>query len=343
MNSFLKRSLSVTSTLALTAGITAVGSASAMAAVTSSYSFKINSMSTTGVIGIDANPTSGDDGGFLAVTSGVLLRDGDTDTFSYNRTTLADVAATDADLGDDEIFTDLATETAYVMQDDYASLTALDADGNLTETDVSLSEEIPLRNDDDWVAANGAGQLAFWNATIGDLYLVSLPSGLVNIVETSTAADFTGVSPDLSNGENDFSISYSGVLEYDCTNYSIVMMDTDANFSRFGLSSATQETLADTGVGYLDNDTLIVSTTANRWYQNNEDDGENTVLGVNVSAFEEPILSGAATMTLTPNVCSDPLADTGVSNAQTVSLAALAGVMALAGVAIVARRRSVKA
>ncbi len=346
MNIHLKRGLAATTAIALGLGFSTVGASAAFAGVTSSYSFKVDSMTTTNGTAVDTVSTAGDDGGFVAVTPSVVIRDGDLATYTYSLTTLADVGPTDIGSGtDDEIFTDLATETAYVLPEDingeYDHAVALDADGNVTATEITFSEVIPTENGDSWGAASGAGQIAFWNWTTGNLYVVSIPSGKVSIVSVSTIDDFTGVQP-ADNSESDGALMFQSVLEYDCTGYSIVTYDTDDNFSRFNLADATTEVvLAGDGTN-IDVDNLVVSPSADRWYFHAEESGETTDFGIDVNGMSEQLVSADATSTVTADACKDAepeLPNTGVDVTQAGILAGGALALAVAGVALVVIRR----
>jgi LPXTG-motif cell wall-anchored protein len=325
--------------LAVAAGLTLTLSATPAMAVTSTINFKVTSMTTDNALAVDTDPSAGDDGGYLAITTDVLLREGDSDVHAYNKSSLAAVGTTDV-TGDNELFSDLATSTAYdfiLSNDGFTGATALDAAGNLTSTVLTFSETIPTENGDEWVAGSGAGQVAFWNGTTGDIWVVSLPAGTITkVTGQSTFADFTD-SPGNYN-EADTNLFQAGILEYNCTAYSFLLMDSseEPNLSRFNVADATQEVML-AGDSDTDIDTIMVSPTDSRWYVHTE--GGGTVFGI-PAAGSEPMVSGDA-VTTSEAICADPtLPDTGVS-ANAGIWAASAALIAGLGVAgvFMARRR----
>jgi len=353
MKTATKRVLAGASALALGVGLTAFSSLAAHAA-TSTYSFKVDTLTTTNGSAHDAEPNAGDDDGYLATTSGVLLLDGQESVASFNLTTLADIAATTGptDHGDDgEMFSDFASGKAYYMavqntggDSFFDSAIELDADGNRTSTTVTFSESIPEGNGDDWYMASGAGQVGFWNGTTGELYLVSLPSGTVTTVEVSAESVYdVGVA---DHSENDSDLLQSGVLNYDCAGaYGFVGTDENNDISTWDLNATTRtETLGNVD-NHSDSDTLTVSPANNKWYihTENNDGGDDwtSFFGVDITGMQEPIV--AADATTTSEACDAALPDTGVDSTQAGLMAVGAGVLALAGVAFVVIRRRANA
>jgi LPXTG-motif cell wall-anchored protein len=329
--------------LAVAAGLTLTLSATPAMAVTSTTSFKVTSMTTTNPLTVDADATSGDDGGFLAITTDVLLRDGDDEVYSYNKSTLVAVGGSLTALNDNDLFSDLATATAYEFitdGDGYTGAFVLDAAGNRTATELTFSELIPVGNDDDWVGASGAGQVAFWNGTTGDIWVVSLPAGTITKVTGQSLFSAFAVEP-ADNGEGT-DLMQAGILEYNCTAYSFLLMDSspDANLVRYNAADATDELILE-GDASSDIDTIMVSPTDSRWYVHSEDEG-GSVFGIDVSALDEPIVSGDAVTT--SGACADTptLPDTGVSENAGIwaASAALIAGLGVAGVFMARRRQA---
>ena len=348
MNIATKRALAGVSALALVVGLAAFSSVAANA-TTSTYSFKVDTLTTTNATAHDADPTAGDDDGYLATTSSVLILDGQNAVASYNLTTLADIAVTTTTTAKGEVFSDFASGKAYYMAvqntgSDYFfdSALELDADGNPTSTTVTFSESIPEANGDDWYLASGAGQVGFWNGTTGELYLVSLPSGTVTTVEVSAESVYdVGVA---NNSENDSDLLQSGVLNYDCATgtYGFVGTDENGDISTWDLNTTDRTVTLINDDSQSDSDTLTVSPTSNKWYIHTENDnGEDdwtSFFGVDITGMSEPIVSADATFT-TSEACPAALPDTGVDATQAGLTAVGAGVLALAGVAFVVIRR----
>jgi LPXTG-motif cell wall-anchored protein len=331
--------------LAVAAGLTLTLSATPAMAVTSTHTFKVDTMTITNSASIDADGTSGDDGGYLAVTTDVLLRDGDDEVHTYNKTTLAAIASSDVD-NNNELFSDLATETAYEFVlggDGFTGAIELDADGNETATEFAFSETIPTENGDEWVAGNGAGQVAFWNGTTGDIWVVSLPSGTVTkVTGKSLFADFD--VPPADNSESSSSLWQAGILEFDCTNYNFLLLDDGDgadNATRFNTADATSEIVLAAGADDdTDIDTLMVSPSDSRWYAHSEGT-TTTVFGIDTEGDDEPIVTADATFT-TESICADALPDTGVSENSGIwaASAALIAGLGVAGVFMARRRQA---
>lgn len=348
MNITLKRALAGVSALTLGVGLAAFSSVAANAA-TSTYSFKVDTLTTTNGSVIDSEPSAGDDGGFLATTSNVLLRQGDENVSSYNLTTLADIANTSANVNY-VLFSDFASGKAYSMpiqstgggDDFFDSAIELDVDGNPTSTTITFSESIPEGNNGSWFMASGAGQVGFWNGTTGELYLVSLPSGTVTKVTVSDLTVYDGQPAD--NSEGDSNIIQQGVLNYDCAagTYGFVGTDESSDISVWDLNSTDRTTLLTNIDNHSDSDTLTVSPANNKWYIHSEnDDGEDTwtsFFGFDIDNMEEPLVQADATFT-TSEACPAALPDTGVDATQGGLLAVGAGAAALAGVLFVVIRR----
>jgi LPXTG-motif cell wall-anchored protein len=330
--------------LALAAGLTLTLAATPATAVTSTHTFKVNIMTTDDSATVDSDSTAGDDGGHLAITPDVLLRDGDNDIYSYNKSTLVAIGATADSSNANELFSDLATEIAYeFIVDNDGNITGayeLDGDGNRTATQLTFSEIIPTANDDDWVGASGAGQVAFWHGTTGDIWVVSLPSGtLTKVTGKSLFTDFP-VAP-AKNGEGS-TIHQAGILEFDCTAYSFLLMDDGEgqdSITRYNTSTGASEIVLAAGPNDdTDIDTLMVSPSGSRWYAHSEG-VTPSMFGIVTDGMEEPIVAGDATFT-TESICADALPDTGVSENAGIwaAVAALIAGLGVAGV-FVARRR----
>ena len=348
MNIATKRALAGVSALALGVGLAAFSSVAANA-TTSTYSFKVDTLTTTNGTAHDAKPIAGDDDGYLATTSGVLLLDGQDALASFNLATLADIGATTTTTDDGEIFSDFASGKAYYMakqntggDDFFDSALELDADGNPTSTTVTFSESIPVVNGaDDWYLASGAGQVGFWNGTTGELYLVSLPSGTVTKVTVSAESVYDVDVAD--NSENDSDLLQAGVLNYDCAagTYGFVGTDSNNDISTWDLNSTTRTETLENVDDQSDSDTLTVSPANNKWFIHTENnDGEDdwtSFFGVDITGMEEPIVAADATFTMTD--CAAALPDTGVDATQGGLLAVGAGAAALAGVLFVVIRR----
>lgn len=334
--------------LALAAGLTLTLAATPATAVTSTHTFKVNTMTTTDSATVDSNSTAGDDGGHLAITPDVLLRDGDNEIYSYNKSTLVAIGGSlDSDRAN-ELFSDLATEIAYeFLIDGDGNITGayeLDGDGNRTATQLTFSELIPTGNDDDWVGASGAGQVAFWNGTTGDIWVVSLPSGTITkVTGQSVFTDFTFAPAQQGEGST---IGQAGILEFDCTTYTFVLVGPSVdggqdNVTRYNTSTAASEIVLAAGANDdTDIDTLMVSPSGSRWYAHSE--GETpSMFGIVTDGMEEPIVAGDATFT-SESICADApvLPDTGVSENAGIwaAVAALIAGLGVAGV-FVARRR----
>jgi LPXTG-motif cell wall-anchored protein len=330
--------------LAVAAGLTLTLSATPAMAVTSTTSFKVTSMTTDNSVTVDANATSGDDGGFLAITTDVLLRDGDTEVYSYNKSTLVAVGGSLTALKANDLFSDLATATAYefiTSDDGYTGAFVLDAAGNRTATELTFSEVIPVGNDRDWVGASGAGQVAFWNGITGDIWVVSLPAGTITKVTGQSLFSAFAVEPAKFNGEGT-DLMQAGILEYNCTAYSFLLMDgsVDANLVRYNVADATDELILE-GDDNSDIDTIMVSPTDSRWYVHTEDAG-SSVFGIDVSGLSEPIVAGDAVTT--SGACADTptLPDTGMSENAGIwaASAALIAGLGVAGVFMARRRQA---
>lgn len=336
--------------LALAAGLTLTLSVTPALAVTSTNTFKVNTMTTDSSAVVNADPTSGDDGGFLAVTPDVLLRDGDNEIYSYDKNTLVAIGGSLDSSKNNELYSDLATETAYEFIKDndsnYSGAYELDGNGDRTATQLTFSEAIPVGNEDDWVGASGAGQVAFWNGTTGDIWVVSLPSGTLTKVTGKLHFSAFENEP-ASNGEGS-NLRQAGILEFDCTDFSFLLIDSDTeSVTRYNATSGTTEVIIPAGPNdRSDIDTIMVSPSNSRWYVHSENSspGPTSVLGIVTTDISEPIVSGAATFT-TEAICADAapvLPDTGVSENAGIwaASAALIAGLGVAGVFMARRRQA---
>ena len=333
--------------VALAAGLSLTLSATPAMAVTSTHSFEVNTMTTDSSATVDASATSGDDGGFLAVTPDVLLRDGNDGVYSYNKNSLAAIAGTTGTSKFNVLFSDLTTEIAYEFissSETSGPITGayeLDGNGNRTATQLSFTEEIPTDNGDRWVAASGAGQVAFWNGTTGDIWVVSLPSGtLTKVTGKALFADFANAPADNSE---DVPVDQAGILEFDCVDYSFLLLDANTeSFTRYNTSTAATEVLLAAGpLDGKDTDTIMVSPSDSRWYIHSE--GQGQVFGITVPGMSEAIVSAAATFT--SEVCpaaDEKLAATGVSENAGIwaASAALIAGLGVAGGFMIRRRQA---
>jgi hypothetical protein len=336
--------------LALAAGLTLTLAATPAMAVTSTHTFKVNTMTTDSSVVVNADPTSGDDNGFLAVTPDVLLREGQTGIYSYNKTTLDPIGGGLDSSVNNELFSDLTTEIAYEFINSGGLLTGafeLDGDGNRTATELTFTEAIPINNNDNWVGANGAGQVAFWNGTTGDIWIVSLPSGTLTKVTGKLAFSAFENEPATGNGEGT-SLRQAGILEFDCVDYSFILIDGDTeSATRYNATTGTTEVVIPAGPNdRTDIDTIMVSPSNSRWYVHSENPspGPTSVFGINTSDISEPIVSGAATFT-TEAICADAapvLPDTGVGENPGIwaASAALIAGLGVAGVFMARRRQA---
>jgi hypothetical protein len=346
-----KRALAGVSALALGVGFAAFSSVAANA-TTSTWSFKVDTITTANGSAVDTSSSAGDDGGFLATTSSVLLRQGDENVSSYNLTTLADIANTTANV-DGVLFSDFATNKAYSMDiqntggdDFFDSAWELDANGDPTTTKVTFSESIPEANGDDWYMGSGAGQVGFWNGTTGELWLVSIPSGTVTKVTVSVPSDYDfGVA---DNNESDSDIIQAGVLNYDCVSgkYGYVGTDENSDISVWDLSGTDRTMLLENVDSQSDSDTITVSPANGKWYNHTENDGGDndwtSFYGFDITGMQEPLIQADATFT-SSEACPAALPDTGVDSMQAGLMAVGASVLALAGVAFVVIRRRANA
>jgi LPXTG-motif cell wall-anchored protein len=189
------------------------------------------------------------------------------------------------------------------------------------------------------IGGSGAGQVAFWNGTTGDIWVVSLPAGTITKVTGQSLFSAFSTEP-TDNGEGT-DLFQAGILEYNCTAYSFLLIDDsdDSNLLRYNAADATDELILEGDVSGSDIDTIMVSPTDSRWYVHSE--GEYaSVFGIDTSGLSEPIVSGDAVTT--SGACADTptLPDTGVS-ANAGIWAASAALIAGLGVAgvFMARRR----
>jgi LPXTG-motif cell wall-anchored protein len=337
--------------LALAAGLTLTLAATPATAVTSTSTFKVNTMTTSSSAVVNADPTSGDDGGYLAVTPDVLLRDGDDEIYSYNKTTLVAVGGGFDSSNSNSLFSDLTTEIAYefiTTPDGFTGAYELDGTGNRTATQLTFTETIPAGNGDAWVGGSGAGQVAFWNGTTGDIWVVSLPAGTITKV-TGQSLFSAFVNDPASNGEGGL-MRQAGILEFDCTAYSFVLVDGDTKSgTRYNTATATTEVVIPAGPNDDgDIDTIMVSPSNSRWYAHAENPapGPTSVFGIDTTDLSEPIASGAATFT-SEAICGAPapapvLPDTGMSENAGIwaASAALIAGLGVAGVFMARRRQA---
>jgi len=296
---------------------------------------------------VDADPTSGDDGGFLAATGNAVILDGDSGLGTFNLSTLASVGTGSGDSGNSDvnIATDLKTATAYSIDSSvgsaFATLTQLDADGNTTATTVTLSESVAIGGRTFLIS--GYGWLGVWDAVGGTFKTIDPTTGTVNdVANVNVLSDFS-VEPSTS-GEDVGNWDASGVGMFDGTDYWYVSSDTDGNISKFSITgTATQETMlvnASASPSSLDSDNFTISVSAGRFYIHDESP-QSDVFGLSSVSVSEGIISGEATFSSgdTPPSSEPELPNTGVDSGMGVAIAALlAGLGAIAF--IVTRRRA---
>ena len=317
---------------------------------TSTHSFKVDTMTTNNPAFVASNNTAGDDGGFLAVTPDVLLRDGDDEVYAFNKTTLDAVGGGLTSSNSNSLFSDLTSETAYEFifqnSEGYTGAYELDEDGNRTATELTFSETIPTENGDVWVAASGAGQVAFWNGSAGEIWVVSLPSGTITKVTGKSTFGAYDFAPK-NNREGTSSLFQAGVLEYDCSNYEFLLIDSETeSIARYDSSTSAREVVLPeeaANTSNADSDAIMVSPGSARWYAHTEF-GMASAFGIDMGdgLSDEPIVSGDATFTSEANCGGSALPDTGVSEYAGIwaASAALVAGLGFAGIFMSRRRHT---
>lgn len=348
MNINLKKSLATASTLALGVAF-ALGSASSAQAV---ETWTITGLTLDNPVVIDAYGTAGDDGGFLAVTKKHVILDGDDAVFAYDLSTMAAFAATDVPANDEDynIATDLKSNTAYVIQtgelsiNEVDSLVALDVDGNVTSTVVTLSESIDLTSGS-WILMSGFGWIGFWEYNVGAFKYVDPTTGTVTTEPggVHVLSDYAPM-PQIDAGEGTGQFDSSGVGMFDGSNFWYVGIDVNDDISKFVLTTDVEQAvmLDNTDPDVDNSDNFTISTCSNRFYNHNEDPNSDSWFGQDTTNMDEPLLSADATFSSAGDCTlpSDPeLPNTGMDAGAGVALSALLAGLGAAAFIVVRRRQ----
>ena len=238
--------------------------------------FRVDSLTSAGCMGIEHGTTSGDDRGGIGVSSSQVFYTGDTSTM---RASLADLTGAAAVMAQhDGIFTDLATYTSYVLlnaagtQPTGFSLSApftvtqlgeLDgATGALTMRRIPLSAPVVINTNTGIFSGRArlvlhtgtpaAGQMAQW-------VQVRLPSGEVSVLRAAA-------SPTHSSCE---SWAYWGVAEFFDSQAHVLYVESSTRIARYRVSDGVITT-AGTFTNLSDMCTFTVHPMRNRWYWHHE-------------------------------------------------------------------------
>ena len=289
----IRRGLAATTALALGVSLS-VGAASAAYAVDT---WTITGLSLDNPVVVDTDNTAGDDGGFLGITETLVLRDGDTSVYSYDLSTLADVAATDGDTSF-TLASDIKTAKSYQIETPndnlIVQLEELDADGNVTATVITLSESIDVSSSE-WFMISGFGWLGMWEWMDGILKIIDPTTGTVTtLTGVNQLTDFSP-APEENQGEGTGMFDAAGVGMFDGTDYWFVASDDNADISKFNITgTATSTVMLENAGGGGDTDNFMVSTCSNRFYMHDESPGSSW-FGQDTSSMSEALLSADAT------------------------------------------------